>query len=117
MSEQRRSSSPLSSASPSPVQEPTANGDPPPAPLHLGPAADILDNDNDDGDLVGGSSPTTLTEPLTDSELTDDEDDLDDSPQQADGAADEPSIEHPEDEEADVPAPDDTTDETPVGKR
>lgn len=116
MSEQRRSSSPLSSASPSPLQEPTANGNPPPAPLHLGPAADILDNDHDDGDLIGGSSPTTLTEPLTDSELTDDEDDMDDAAQQADGVAEEPSNDALEDE-ADAPALDDTADETPVGKR
>lgn len=116
MSEQRRSSSPLSSASPSPVQEPTANGNPPPAPLHLGPAADPLDNDNDDGDLVGGSSPTTLTEPLTDSELTDDEDDVDDAAQQADGAAEDPSNETPEEGSA-APGGDDIADDTPVGKR
>lgn len=72
MSVQRRSSSPLSSASPSPVQAPTANGEQTLTSLHLGPPADVS---HEDGELIGGSSPTTLTEPLTDSELTEDDDD------------------------------------------
>lgn len=92
------------------------NGDPPPAPLHLGPAADLLgDAIDDEGDLIGGSSPTTLTEPLTDSELTDDEDDVDDAPQQPHGAADD--AEDDVLEEPGVPAPDDTVDDTPISKR
>ncbi|KLT39723.1 hypothetical protein CC85DRAFT_179074 [Cutaneotrichosporon oleaginosum] len=67
---QRRSSSPLSSASPSPLQLPTESTVPLTA-LNLPTAA------ADEDGIVGGSSPTTLTEPLTESELTEDEEEMD----------------------------------------
>lgn len=84
MSAPRRSSSPLSSASPSPLQEPVADGGTNPASLTLGPAA--AEADNEDGDIVGGSSPTTLTEPLTESELTEDDEDVEDEADEAEDA-------------------------------
>ncbi|BEI99474.1 hypothetical protein CcaverHIS631_0405170 [Cutaneotrichosporon cavernicola] len=73
MSVLRRSSSPLSSASPSPPQVPTGASTAPLTALNLGPSAAA----DDEPGIVGGSSPTTLTEPLTESDLTEDEEEMD----------------------------------------
>ncbi|GMK59351.1 hypothetical protein CspeluHIS016_0703660 [Cutaneotrichosporon spelunceum] len=73
MSALRRSSSPLSSASPSPPQVPTGASRAPLTALNLGTPATA----DDEPGIVGGSSPTTLTEPLTESDLTEDEEEMD----------------------------------------
>lgn len=104
MSVQRRSSSPLSSASPSPLQAPIANGDTALTELNLGPS--VGPEPEEDG-IIGGSSPTTLTEPLTESELTEDEGEADEeADEEADGPAEEGGVEEaeadgPEDEAID----------------
>lgn len=86
MSAPRRSSSPLSSATPSPVHAPTANGFAAPTKLSLGAAADLAREERPDH--VGGSSQTSLTDPLTESELTEDEEDEVDPEEDVDGDVD-----------------------------
>lgn len=117
MSAQRRSSSPLSSASPSPLQAPALNGDIAPlTELNLAGAATAGLQLDEDG-IVGGSSQTTLTEPLTESELTEDEaDDIDDADEADADEADDADDDAAEDDGGDVVEHDDAKDR-PLLKR
>lgn len=87
--------------------------------LNLGAPAAILRDE--EGDIIGGSSPTTLTEPLTESELTEDEDDMDErKPDPAEAPDEDDALDVSDDGEDDMDDADDGDDgkaAEPIGNR